>query len=139
MKSKTHNGNGYANENGGGGGGGGGGSSSSPSPPRSPPRHSGVLHLRKRLRRTKSLSAGIMTRWSLRYFFLLPVVYLSGLLMCVGPFPFTFFIGHAPLPGSRYRSHEVFDHLWPEIDSDNSSFIEVCEIKRNVQYNNRVW
>jgi hypothetical protein len=131
MKSKTHNGNGYATEN----GGCGGGSSSSPSPPRSPPRHSaGVLHLRKKLRRTKSLSAGIVSRRSLRYFFLLPVVYLSGLLMCVGPFPFTLssLIGYAPLPGSRYRSHEVFQKLWNEIDSDNSSFIEVSKIKRNV-------
>ncbi|CAJ2678860.1 unnamed protein product [Trifolium pratense] len=65
------------------------------------------------------LSAGIITRRSLRYFFLLPVVYLYGLLMCVGQFPFTLssLIGYAPLPASRYRSHEVFQKLWNEIEN----------------------
>ncbi|KAJ1439226.1 GDP-fucose protein O-fucosyltransferase [Sesbania bispinosa] len=103
MKSKSHvhNGNGYASENTGGVGG-GSGSSSSPSPPPSPRRSSGVLRCRRRLRPAKALSAGIMARRSVRYFFLLPVVYISGLLMCVGPFPFPFsaLIGHAPLPAS---------------------------------------
>lgn len=127
MKSKTHavhNGNGYASEN---AGGGGGGSSSSPSPPPSPRRQSGVSRCRRRMRPAKALTAGIVGRRSLRYFFFLPVVYISGFLMCVGPFPFTFssLIGHAPLPGSFYRSHEFFHKLWHDIDSDNSSAIEV--------------
>lgn len=126
MKSKTHahNGNGYASE---------GGSSSSPSPPRSPPRQStNISHCRRRLRpkafshtthRLESLAAGIIARRNLRYFFLLPLLYISGLLMCVGPFSALF--GQAPLPGSVYRSHEIFQKLWPDIQSDNSSAVEV--------------
>ncbi|RYR34315.1 hypothetical protein Ahy_A10g049111 isoform C [Arachis hypogaea] len=133
MKSKTHSHGGNGHDTDGasatGGGGGGGGSCSSPSPPPSPRRHSGISHCRRRLRPVKSISnrslgtlaAGIMTRRSLRYFFLLPLLYISGLLMCVGPF--SAFIGGPPLPGSVYRSHEVFRHLWPAMESDNSSAI----------------
>jgi len=124
MKSKAG-GNGLTSE----AGGGGGGSSSSPSPPPSPRRQSGVTRCRRRLRPAKDSSesrrlvAVIMTRRSLRYFFLLPLVYISGLLMCVGPF--SALIGHTPLPGSRYRSHEIFHNLWHHIETDNSSVIEV--------------
>lgn len=125
MKSKTHshNGNGYASESGG---------SSSPSPPRSPRRHSTISHCRRRLRskalsqtttKLGSLAAGIIGRRNLRYFFLLPLLYISGLLMCVGPF--SALIGQAPIPGSVYRSHKFLEKLWPEIESDNSTSIEV--------------
>ncbi|KAK7373118.1 hypothetical protein VNO80_06515 [Phaseolus coccineus] len=112
--------------------GGGGGSSSSPSPPPSPRRQSGVTRCRRRVRPAKDLSesrrlvAVIMARRSLRYFFLLPVVYISGLLMCVGPF--SALIGHTPLPGSRYRSHEIFHNLLHHIETDNSSVIELASV-----------
>lgn len=43
--------------------------------------------------------------------------------MCVGPF--SGLVWQAPLPGSVYRSHEIFEKLWHEIESDNSSAIEV--------------
>ncbi|XLT13374.1 hypothetical protein HN51_059064 [Arachis hypogaea] len=95
---------------------------------------SSISHCRRRLRPVKSISsrslgtlaAGIMTRRSLRYFFLLPLLYISGLLMCVGPF--SAFIGGPPLPGSVYRSHEVFRHLWPAMESDNSSAIVLSSV-----------
>ncbi|KAK4274049.1 hypothetical protein QN277_017341 [Acacia crassicarpa] len=138
MKSKSHahTGNGYASES---------GSSSSPSPPRSPRRQSSInmSHCRRRLRpkalshtthRLESFAAGIITRWNLRYFFLLPLLYISGFLMCVGPF--SALIGHAPLPGSVYRSHEIFQKLWPAIESDNSSAVELSTVwkyKRKVR------
>ncbi|XP_014502811.1 uncharacterized protein At1g04910 isoform X1 [Vigna radiata var. radiata] len=127
MKPKAG-GNGLASE----ASGGGGGSSSSPSPPPSPRRQSGVTRCRRRLRPAKESSesrrlvAVIMARRSLRYFFLLPLVYISGLLMCVGPF--SVLIGHSPLPGSRYRSHEIFHNLWHHIETDNSSVIELASV-----------
>ncbi|KAI4337777.1 hypothetical protein L6164_016152 [Bauhinia variegata] len=127
MKSKSHvhNGNGYTSESAG---------SSSPSPPRSPRRHSYISHCRRRLRskvssQTKSLgnfSAGILARPNIRYFFLLPLLYISGLLMCVGPF--SALIGRAPVPGSVYRSHEIFQKLWPDIEADNSTAIELSSV-----------
>lgn len=133
MKSKAahvHNGNGYASETCAGRCGGGSSSGSSPSPPPSPRRKTTQCRRRMRpvkdLAETRRLAAGIMARRSLRYFFLLPVVYIFGLLMCVGPFPFPLF-SHAPLPGSRYRSHEVFHKLWHDIESDNSSAIQVSD------------
>ncbi|KOM48486.1 hypothetical protein LR48_Vigan07g219000 [Vigna angularis] len=127
MKSKAG-GNGLTSE----ANGGGGGSSSSPSPPPSPRRQSGVTRCRRRLRPAKESSesrrlvAVIMARRSLRYFFLLPLVYISGLLMCVGPF--SVLIGHTPLPGSRYRSHEIFNNLLHHIETDNSSVIELASV-----------
>lgn len=107
--------------------------SNSPSPPPSPRRHStnGTSHCRRRLRskthsfsRQDALAAAVLTRRSLRYLLLLPMLYVSGLLMCVGPF--SGLVGHSPLPGSVYRSHEIFQKLWADIQADNSSAIEVC-------------
>ncbi|KAG4963545.1 hypothetical protein GYH30_040258 [Glycine max] len=129
MKSKTG-GNGLTHETVGVGG--GCGSSSSPSPPPSPRRHSGGPRCRRRVRPEKNSSesrrlvAGIMARRSLRFFFLLPLVYISGLLMCVGPF--SALIGHTLLPGSRYRSHEIFHNLWHDIEGDNSSATELASV-----------
>ncbi|CAL0317907.1 unnamed protein product [Lupinus luteus] len=133
MKSKTqvHNGNVHSTDA-------VAGSSSSPSPPPSPPprRHSGVSRCRRRPRQAKSssktthslgtIAAGIIGRRGFRYFFLLPLLYISGLLMCVGPF--YALIRQPPLPGSRYRSHEVFQKLWQDIESDNSSAIELSSV-----------
>lgn len=46
--------------------------------------------------------------------------------MWVGPF--SALIGHAPVPGSVYRSHEIFQKLWPDIESDNSSAVELSSV-----------
>ncbi|CAL0315509.1 unnamed protein product [Lupinus luteus] len=107
-----------------------------PSPPPPPRRNSIVSRCRRRPRQSKSLShsthsltslaSGIIGRRSVRYFFLLPILYISGILMCVGPF--SLLIGQPPLPGSRYRSHEVFQKMWHDIESDNSSAIELSSV-----------
>lgn len=122
-----------------GGGGGGGyssessnGGSNSPSPPPSPRRHASISHSRRRLR-TKSysfsrrdsfaLTVSFIFRRNVRYLVLLCLLYVSGLIMCVGPF--AGLVGHASVPGSVYRSHEIFGKLWDQIQSDNSSVIDV--------------
>lgn len=46
--------------------------------------------------------------------------------MCVGPF--SGLVGHSPLPGSVYRSHEIFQKLWADIQADNSSAIELSSV-----------
>lgn len=104
------------------------------SPPTSPPhlhcRHkSQQLHFKhNQRRRVRSLSfASASRRHLLRYFLLLLLVlYFSGLITCVGPLSA---ILRGPLPpGSIYRSHQVFEKLWPHIQSDNSSSATVMEV-----------
>lgn len=124
------------------GGGGGGyssessnGGSNSPSPPPSPRRHASISHSRRRLR-TKSfsffrrdsfaLTVSFIFRRNLRYLVLLCLLYVSGLIMCVGPF--AGLVGHTPVPGSVYRSHEIFGKLWDQIQSDNSSAIDLSSV-----------
>ncbi|KAK9270355.1 hypothetical protein L1049_025934 [Liquidambar formosana] len=110
--------------------------SSSPSPPPSPRRHSSLSYCRRRPRskshsqpRRDNFIAGIFLRLKHRYLLVLPLFYISGLLMCVGPF--SAFVGHPPLPGSVYRSHEIFQKLWDDIQSDNSSAIELSSVWRH--------
>ncbi|KAG6707350.1 hypothetical protein I3842_06G026200 [Carya illinoinensis] len=129
MKPKIHppNGNGYSSDN---CGGGGGGSNTSPSPPPSPPRHS---HFRRRvkskvhyvhsLKESFGGGYGILFR---RNLLLLSLLYVSGLLMCVGPF--SAYVSGPTLPGSFYRSHEMFRRLWRDIEADNSSAIELSSV-----------
>ncbi|GAY41732.1 hypothetical protein CUMW_061700 [Citrus unshiu] len=124
------------------GGGGGGyssessnGGSNSPSPPPSPRRHASISHSRRRLR-TKSfsffrrdsfaLTVSFIFRRNLRYLVLLCLLYVSGLIMCVGPF--AGLVGHTPVPGSVYRSHEIFGKLWDQIQFDNSSAIDLSSV-----------
>lgn len=124
------------------GGGGGGyssessnGGSNSPSPPPSPRRHASISHSRRRLR-TKSfsffrrdsfaLTVSFIFRRNLRYLVLLCLLYVSGLIMCVGPF--AGLVGHTPVLGSVYRSHEIFGKLWDQIQSDNSSAIDLSSV-----------
>lgn len=127
MKAKTHlynllpsSCNGYISE------------SSSSSPPSSPRRPSRATHSRRRLRskaylqsRPEIFFAGILLRRNVRLFLLLPLFYISGVLMCVGSFSAVLRFRPPPLPGSVYRSPEVFRKLWPEIQSDNASAVEV--------------
>ncbi|XAR62609.1 hypothetical protein NMG60_11017434 [Bertholletia excelsa] len=110
--------------------------SSSSSPPPSPRRHSLPGQCRRRrlhqklnsFSRREGFVAGIFLRRGLRYFLLLSLLYVSGLLLCVCPF--SFLIHPTPLPGSVYRSHEIFQKLWDDIQSDNSSAIELSSIWR---------
>ncbi|KAL3736663.1 hypothetical protein ACJRO7_025581 [Eucalyptus globulus] len=100
-------------------------SSSSPSPPPSPPRASAsaVGPCRRRLRSRPSFAAGVIRR-NARCLAALALLYLGGMVMCVGPF--SSLVGLLlPPPGSVYRSHEIFHKLWPDIHADNSSAIEL--------------
>ena len=129
MKPKTHNGNGNSSDNNS-----GGGSSSSPSPPPSPPLRSSVSQCWRRVR-SKAQSqllkdcfdGGILFWRNLWYLVVLPLLYLSGLLMCVGG-PFSALVGWPTTPGAVYRSHDMFQKFWPRIHSDNSSVLEVCSL-----------
>ncbi|XP_031252616.1 O-fucosyltransferase 10 [Pistacia vera] len=107
--------------------------SNSPSPPPSPRRHATVSHYRRRLRtKTNSFSlrdnlgVSFLFRWNFRYLVLLTLLYVSGLIMCVGPF--SELIGFPPVPGSVYRSHEIFEKLWDDIQFDNSSAIDLSSV-----------
>uniref|UniRef100_A0A7N0TCB8 O-fucosyltransferase family protein n=1 Tax=Kalanchoe fedtschenkoi TaxID=63787 RepID=A0A7N0TCB8_KALFE len=67
----------------------------------------------------------------LRYIFLLiPFCYISGFIMCIGPF--AHFGSHQSTlpPGSVYQSHLLFTNLWPHIYSDNSSALQLSSIWR---------
>ncbi|GMP47065.1 hypothetical protein CsSME_00014992 [Camellia sinensis var. sinensis] len=71
--------------------------------------------------------AGIFPRRGLlRYF--LPLLYVSGLIMYVAPF--SFMMHPNPSPGSVYRSAEIFQKLWNDIRTDNSSVIELSSVWR---------
>ncbi|KAI8002896.1 O-fucosyltransferase 11 [Camellia lanceoleosa] len=110
--------------------------SGSSSPPPSPRRPSAAAQCRRRrlphkvesLSSRESIISGIFPRRGLRYFLLLPLLYVSGLIMCVGPF--SSWMRPRPLPGSVYRSHEIFLKLWDDIRSDNSSGIELSTLWR---------
>ncbi|GLU01011.1 hypothetical protein SLE2022_183380 [Rubroshorea leprosula] len=113
----------------------------SPTTPPSPTRHSAVSHCRRRLFRSKphsfsrreNIGAGINLRRNLRFLLLLPLLYLSGLFTCVGPF--TRLLGYTPPPGSVYRSHQNFERLWDDIRFDNSSAIQLSSVWK---YNRRL-
>ncbi|KAG9444018.1 hypothetical protein H6P81_015358 [Aristolochia fimbriata] len=105
------------------------------SPPSSPRRLSRSYS--RRLYRTKSsgsyLSASLVAfllRRHGRFFFLLPLFYVSGLLMCLGTISV---MRIRPLPGSLYRSGDVFRKLWPEMQSDgsNSSVLKLTTVWKN--------
>ncbi|KDP32763.1 hypothetical protein JCGZ_12055 [Jatropha curcas] len=109
--------------------------SNSPSPPPSPRRNHliGIPQSRRRLRsklqshfRRENLTAGIFLRWNIRYLVVLPLLYISGLIMCVGPF--SAFLLQPSLPGAVYRSSELFAKLWPDIAVDNSTAIELSSV-----------
>lgn len=58
------------------------------------------------------------------------LLYVMGLVMCVGPLS-VFVLGPVGSPpGSVYRSHEVFSKLWEDIHADNSSKIELSTVWR---------
>lgn len=119
VKAKTHynNGNEYASES---------FCSNSLSPPPSPPRQSNALsrcRRRVRFKTQSSFSGAILSRRNLRYLLVLSLFYISVLFVYVGPLS-ALFSQHPP--GAVYRSHLIFQRLWPDIQSDNSSMNEVC-------------
>ncbi|KFK32890.1 hypothetical protein AALP_AA6G300900 [Arabis alpina] len=93
--------------------------SESPSPPLSPSRRVPRRQRRQTLFRASSFSL----RRNLRYLLLLPMIYASGLLMCVGPF--SGLVGWVYIPGSVYRSPEIYQKLRDDILSDNSTALEL--------------
>ncbi|CAN4121074.1 unnamed protein product [Withania somnifera] len=90
------------------------------SPPTSPRNRQ---HCRRRLRRRGSFA--MLHR---RHFLLLvSVVYLTGLISCVWPlFSLLQYSGLAT--DAVYRSHEIFQKLWTDIEADNSSTIELSSV-----------
>ncbi|CAM8972022.1 unnamed protein product [Rhodiola kirilowii] len=108
-----------------------GSDSNSSSPPHSPPspRRQPAAPLLRRRSRSKSQSqplAGMLIQRYLRYLVVLPLFYFSGLLMCVGPF--SAFLGNSSPPGTVYRSHELFNKLWHDIEVDNQTKIELSSM-----------
>lgn len=100
--------------------------SESPSPPLSPSRRVP----RRQRRQTLSRASSFSHRRNLRYFLLIPMIYASGLLMCVGPF--SGLVGWVYVPGSVYRSPEIYRKLRDDILSDNSTALEVFTVlKKN--------
>ncbi|KAL4183561.1 hypothetical protein AMTRI_Chr11g155700 [Amborella trichopoda] len=55
-----------------------------------------------------------------------PLLYVSAMLICAGPFPFS--TTPSLPPGSLYRSSEAFWKLWPAMQSDNGSSIELTAV-----------
>ncbi|KAK6132337.1 hypothetical protein DH2020_033961 [Rehmannia glutinosa] len=65
-----------------------------------------------------------------RYLFVLSILYIVGLITCAGRLLTILHPPPPPLPGSLYRSHELFLKLWPEIQSDNASNVELDNLWR---------
>ncbi|KAL0351443.1 UNVERIFIED_CONTAM: O-fucosyltransferase 11 [Sesamum calycinum] len=65
-----------------------------------------------------------------RYLIFLTILYIMGLVTCAGPLLTILHPPPPPLPGSLYRSQELFLKLWPEIQSDNASTVELDNLWR---------
>ncbi|KAF9599901.1 hypothetical protein IFM89_001847 [Coptis chinensis] len=118
-------------------------SSASSSPSSSPKQTHSSFKRQHSYRRLRSKSfkgttktsflANILLRKKFRLFLIIPLFYISVLFTCLGAFfPI---MNPSPLPGSVYRSPEVFDKLWPQIQSDNASALEMSSVWR---YNRRL-
>ncbi|CAN0892484.1 O-fucosyltransferase 11 [Linum grandiflorum] len=104
----------------------------SPSPPPPPPplRHIGRRRSRSsKFRKENGSTTTAFLRWNFRYLLFLPLLYISGLIMCVGPFSTALIaLGRVAVPGASYRSHELFQRLWPDIVADNSTAIQLSSV-----------
>ncbi|CAA0827874.1 O-fucosyltransferase family protein [Striga hermonthica] len=85
------------------------------------------LHLKHRHKGFFSLFTGIFHK---RYLLFLSIVYIVGLITCAGRLLAILHPPPPPPPGSLYRSQELFLKLWPEIESDNASVVELDNIWR---------
>ncbi|KVH93586.1 GDP-fucose protein O-fucosyltransferase [Cynara cardunculus var. scolymus] len=102
-----------------------GGSSSNLSSPTSPrATHSTRRRLRSHQHRRRDyfLNRKFFRRKYFRYLLLLPLLYFSGVLSCLGSLSAMLY--PSPLPGSVYRSHEIFQSLLTDIQSDTSLGIQ---------------
>ncbi|KAK4708370.1 hypothetical protein R3W88_029295 [Solanum pinnatisectum] len=90
------------------------------SPPTSPRNRQ---NCRRRLRRRGSFA--MLHRRN--FLLLVSVLYFTGLISCIGPlFSLLQFSGLAT--GAVYRSHEIFQKLWTDIEADNSSSIQLSSV-----------
>ncbi|PHT83703.1 hypothetical protein T459_12146 [Capsicum annuum] len=90
------------------------------SPPTSP---SNRKNCRRRLRRRGSFA--MLHRRNV--LLIVTVLYFTGLISCVGPlFSLLQYSGLAT--GAVYRSHEIFQKFWNDIEADNSSTIELSSV-----------
>ncbi|KAJ6391616.1 hypothetical protein OIU77_025564 [Salix suchowensis] len=114
---------------------GSGGDGNSSSPPASPRRQtSGLSQCRRRLRskvqlqyfRKDSLAAGIFVRRNIQFLLLLFFLYFSGFMMCVGRF--SDFLRHSREPIAIYKSHLLLEKLWHDIETDNSTALELSSV-----------
>ncbi|KAJ6405268.1 hypothetical protein OIU84_013272 [Salix udensis] len=114
---------------------GSGGDGNSSSPPPSPRRQtSGLSQCRRRLRskvqlqyfRKDSLAAGIFVRRNIQFLLLLFFLYFSGFMMCVGRF--SDFLRHSREPIAIYKSHLLLEKLWHDIETDNSTALELSSV-----------
>jgi uncharacterized membrane protein len=114
---------------------GSGGDGNPPSSPPSPRRQtSGFSQCRRRLRskvplqyfRKYSLAAGIFGRRNIQFLLLLFFLYFSGLMMCVGRF--SNFLRHSREPIAIYKSHLLLEKFWHDIETDNSTALEVFSL-----------
>ncbi|XP_076912381.1 O-fucosyltransferase 11-like [Bidens hawaiensis] len=87
---------------------------------------------RKLNRRRESLLTGKFFRRRIcRYLLLLLLLFVSGTITFVSPlFELMYSNYYYYLPGSVYRSHEVFQNLLTDIRSDNSSEIQLSNVWR---------
>ncbi|XP_047959098.1 O-fucosyltransferase 10-like isoform X1 [Salvia hispanica] len=88
------------------------------------------LHLHCKHRHRKPVCffyAGIFHK---RYLLFLTILYITGLITCAGPLLSLLQPPPPPPPGALYRSQELFLKLWPEIQSDNSSAVELDNLWR---------
>ncbi|KAI3715510.1 hypothetical protein L6452_22494 [Arctium lappa] len=74
------------------------------------------------------LNGKFFRRKYFRYLLLLPLLYFSGVLTCLGSLSAMLY--PSPLPGSIYRSHELFQTLLTDIQSDTSLGIQLSEVWR---------
>ncbi|XP_049380900.1 O-fucosyltransferase 10-like [Solanum stenotomum] len=98
------------------------------SPPTSPRNRQ---NCRRRLRRRGSFA--MLHRKN--FLLLVSVLYLTGLISCVGPL-FSLLQYSGLSTGAVYRSHEIFQKLWTDIEADNSSSIQLSSVwiyKRNLK------
>ncbi|CAH1418812.1 unnamed protein product [Lactuca virosa] len=103
--------------------------SSPPSPPttHSTSRRRGRSYNSRR-RRPHLLNGNFFRRRIFGYLLLLPLLFLSAVITFVGPLSAMLFPN--PLPGSIYRSHEIFQNLLTDIQSDTSSGIQLSDVWR---------
>ncbi|KAJ8773375.1 hypothetical protein K2173_028552 [Erythroxylum novogranatense] len=78
--------------------------------------------------RRDSFTAGVFSRWNVKYLLVLPLLYILALIMCVGQF--SAFLAQTTYPVAVYKSHKLFQKLWPHIQADNSTAMQLSSVWR---------